>query len=383
MVTRALQVLLRACLLLAMTASAALLVDYRHAGTPTLCAAQSGCAQVRAWAASHFVGLRLPMVGLVALALLFAGSLWATERRQARLVALGAVAAALGAIALVVIQAAVIRAFCPWCLAVDGAALVAAAAAVALGRRQCEPEPALLRYGWAGCGVGAVAVPLLLGSTPGVAELPVLVASRQRADRIDVVSFTDFQCPFCRQLHPVLHEAAAADGRLRVVRMMVPLPFHPGAEPAARAYLCVPEPLRERMADALYRAEPETMSSAGVAALATGLGCDAAAFAACYSARATGEQIAADLRAFEQAGLEGLPSTYVERELVLGADDETLRAALARAGRPAGSEARAALGLLGVVSAAMAAVSLFVAWRRRASRAGEAAGAKARYHDAR
>ena len=53
-----------------------------------------------------------------------------------------------------------------------------------------------------------------------------------------VVEFTDFQCPFCRDMHDILR-GAVADGELGVVVMHLPLErIHPLAKPAAKASLC-------------------------------------------------------------------------------------------------------------------------------------------------
>ncbi len=53
-----------------------------------------------------------------------------------------------------------------------------------------------------------------------------------------VVEFTDFQCPYCRDMHYILR-SAVADGELGVVVMHFPLErIHPLAKPAAKASLC-------------------------------------------------------------------------------------------------------------------------------------------------
>ena len=59
------------------------------------------------------------------------------------------------------------------------------------------------------------------------------------------LSFTDFQCPFCKQAHdtvlPQLKTKFVETGKLRVVMRNLALSFHPNAEPAARAGLCAHE----------------------------------------------------------------------------------------------------------------------------------------------
>ena len=54
-----------------------------------------------------------------------------------------------------------------------------------------------------------------------------------------IMEFSDFECPFCKQFHEVLHQTALADStRVRVVYMAFPLPNHRFALPAARAAEC-------------------------------------------------------------------------------------------------------------------------------------------------
>src|SRR6185503_6117111 len=76
--------------------------------------------------------------------------------------------------------------------------------------------------------------------------------------KINVVEFADFECPYCRALHPVLKRVIQdypAD-RVHFVRKHVPLEMHELARPAARAAVCTEEQGKgEAMADALVQAE--------------------------------------------------------------------------------------------------------------------------------
>ncbi|MFL5617321.1 MAG: DsbA family protein [Gemmatimonadaceae bacterium] len=57
---------------------------------------------------------------------------------------------------------------------------------------------------------------------------------------ITIVEYTDFECPYCRQEHPVIVELFKryAD-RVRLVVKDMPMPFHPRAMPAARMFEAV------------------------------------------------------------------------------------------------------------------------------------------------
>ena len=172
--------------------------------------------------------------------------------------------------------------------------------------------------------------------------------------------FTDFQCPFCRQLHGVVGEAIARHpGRIRLQRLMFPLPSHSGAEPAALAYLCVPQDQREAMADKLYAAPVGSLTPDGVAKMAAELGVTPAVLWPCVRAEATSDKIVAHKKIFLAAKLSGLPSTYVEDQLVNGADQPAFERALSYSLQGRGGLATAwLLGLSGLLLVAATGLSL-------------------------
>jgi len=368
MTTPILNVLLRAALIVALVASTALFVDYRLAGNPAFCGVQEGCAQVRASVYSHVLGVPLPTLGLGAFVGVYASACWASARRHIQLVAALCGVAALGALVLIALQLWVIRAVCSWCMAVDVGAILAAICALVLVRREPVPERLGLRYAWGAVGVVAVAVPLIWGSTSSPGQVPAGVLALQQPDRVDVINFTDFECPFCRKLHLVLEELVAArPDRIRLVRVMVPLAYHRGARPAALAYLCAPEDVRKPLADVLYAAGPGELSLTTVAKLGVQLGLEAEPFVACLAAPATREQLAKDIELFKQTGLTGIPATVVEGEIIAGADPDGVRSAVARAIKGEGRlDVRWMFGSLALLTAVVAVASLGSARRRRA-----------------
>ncbi len=52
----------------------------------------------------------------------------------------------------------------------------------------------------------------------------------------DLVEFSDYQCPFCREDQPAVDSAIVQGVRVAVVQL--PLPIHPRANPAALAAIC-------------------------------------------------------------------------------------------------------------------------------------------------
>lgn len=60
--------------------------------------------------------------------------------------------------------------------------------------------------------------------------------------KVTIVSFTDFQCPFCARFHePILEVLKAYPSDVKYVLKNFPLPFHPMARPAAKAALAAGE----------------------------------------------------------------------------------------------------------------------------------------------
>jgi predicted DsbA family dithiol-disulfide isomerase len=145
------------------------------------------------------------------------------------------------------------------------------------------------------------------------------VAALSVPGKATIVAFTDFQCPFCRKLAPVLREVEDNWGdRVALVRKMAPLSMHPGAMPAALAYVCTPEDKREDMARRLYEAQDALLTKAGTAIIARDLGVDEDRFTRCIEGSAAREQVAADKALFDELELHGLPYTYIGRRSVAG-----------------------------------------------------------------
>jgi uncharacterized membrane protein/thiol-disulfide isomerase/thioredoxin len=286
----------------------------------------SGCQEVRFSAYSNIFGVSLPTIGLGVFVGLFAMAIWANKKEHFQWLAVQTGVVALGAMALIGLQVFVIGSICKWCMAVDISAIVAAVCAILLARGEVEVEEAPLRFVWGGVCVAAVAVPLLWQHAPAKATVPDGIQQHYVDGKVNIVMFTDFECPFCRKMHPVFHDVANNHGaQVNMVRKMVPLNGHPGAKPAALAYLCVPETSREVFADKLYSADH--LNAQVVTTLAKELGHDVVA---CMADPKTMEQIVADKDLFESAGLRGLPSTFVNDEIVAGADEPLLLEAIER-----------------------------------------------------
>ncbi|MDI3283272.1 vitamin K epoxide reductase family protein [Polyangium sp. 15x6] len=330
--------LLRLPLLVAIAASSALVVEYTNAGDPAFCGVTSGCFAVRMSPWSRLFGLApLPSLGLAAYALLFGLTLVARRKSQHVLVASLAVPGGLFAAFLLWLQKTEIGAFCAWCVAVDLSAIVAASASVWVALRAWKDEGRVLlpqrrsvTTAWVAAAMFAVLVPFVWGRYPVEPPLPAAIQTESTPGKVTIVGFTDFECPFCRRMHPVLHGVAEKYGdRVKLVRKMMPLSGHPGAEPAALAYLCTPLPKRETVADELYAAEPEALTRENIPKLlAQKTGLDAEGLASCMNAPETRAELERDKKLFEDLGGRGLPFTFVGKRVVLGFNPDRVEMAM-------------------------------------------------------
>jgi uncharacterized membrane protein len=360
-------------LALALCASTVLLIDYKNAGDPAFCGVASGCFAVRASAYSHLFGVvPLPSVAIPAFGLLLAGSIFATTAQHHRLVAGAAGLGGLVAVALIAIQAFFVGAFCPWCVIVDGSAILAGVAAILLWFWVGDDAGAALKasvqgkaaLAWGVLGALAVALPFLWARYPAIPPLPPEIAAQAEPGKLTIVSFTDFECPFCRKLHPTLDAIREKyKDKLHFVRKMKPLVGHPGALPAAKAWTCAPPAQRDAVAVALYEMDPANFKEDKLVALADKMdlgGRDA--FGACMRAEATSIQIDADSQLFLDVHGRGLPLTYVGGRVIMGFAPERVASAVEAEvdGPPPALPIAAMFAVLG----ASAAVALFLSWRQ-------------------
>lgn len=137
---------------------------------------------------------------------------------------------------------------------------------------------------------------------------------------IQIIEFSDFECPFCLRVFPTVTEILNTYGnRVRFAYRHYPLPNHPNARPAAEAAACAHEqgkfwPYHDRLF-----ASPGKLSGSDLKQHAVELGLDAQAFNACVDARKYQQQVDADMAAGEAAGVSGTPAFFVNGRPLYGA----------------------------------------------------------------
>jgi protein-disulfide isomerase/uncharacterized membrane protein len=361
-------ILLRLTALGALTFSVATAVAYYGPGSE-LCQPGGGCDQVRSSAVGRSIGDLLPVVGILAYSAIFAGAL--IERRPTlRLFAGFAALGGVGAAAFLGLQATVIGAWCWLCVGVDAFGLLAAGAGVwVLVSGTGDPEGSVsFMSPWWGLWWLAWAPVAWAATFPDPGVPPAIRELYDPSADVNVVEMADFECPFCRRMNPVLESVLEeTDGRVHLVRLMVPLELHRHARGAAAAYFCAQRQGRgEAMASRLF--EAEDIGRAGLLARAEALGLDEEAFEACLDDPAIDARIEADIERARRAGMRGLPTVYIGDRTVIGfapGYETQYREAIAAARHGEGERVRlwpsAVLLLLAVLSAAVGGR----VWKRR------------------
>jgi protein-disulfide isomerase/uncharacterized membrane protein len=249
-------------------ASAYLLVDYL--GGSTICLTGSGCDVVRSSAFAYPLGIPLPAAG-VAFYLAAVIALVALPGRRLVAIPMVRVLVVLSWLgvavmtALTLIEVAVIHAICGWCLVSGLSSVVFAVGISAWARgeasRRLPPtgrssrrdrdvvarlraeERGIRRFAVGGGLLSAALLVVLLAIPAMVAGGPAPGADlgnepgRPRLGNgpVQVVVFSDFECPACAAVAPWL-EQLAADASATVIYRYFPLvAIHPNAAAAARA----------------------------------------------------------------------------------------------------------------------------------------------------
>ena len=156
---------------------------------------------------------------------------------------------------------------------------------------------------------------------------------------VEIIEFSDFQCPFCQRLTDTLEQLKSEHGSdIRLVFKDYPLPNHAQAFKAAEAGNCANQQGKFwELHDTMFSRQSEL----GVDDLkrhAGELGMDQAAFDACLDSGRFAEQVNADLTAGQQYGVSSTPTVFINGRAVMGAApfemfDEIIREELDRAQR--------------------------------------------------
>ncbi len=137
---------------------------------------------------------------------------------------------------------------------------------------------------------------------------------------LEIVEFSDFECPFCARAMPVLDSLMTAHGdEVRLLYRHYPLStIHPHAEVAAQAAV---EAARQgafwEYHDLLFRRQ-DRLAPADLVGYADSLGLDAGAFAEALETGRHAAAVAADRELGRSLGVGGTPTFFVNGYRVVG-----------------------------------------------------------------
>jgi protein-disulfide isomerase len=137
---------------------------------------------------------------------------------------------------------------------------------------------------------------------------------------IEMIEFSDFQCPFCLRADPTVQQVLSTYGdRIRFVYRHYPLPNHPSARPAAEAAACAGEqgkfwPFHDRLF-----ASPSKLSDPDLKQHAADLGLNTGQFNSCVDSHKLKAKVDADVKDGEEAGVNGTPAFFINGRMLSGA----------------------------------------------------------------
>ena len=136
---------------------------------------------------------------------------------------------------------------------------------------------------------------------------------------VTIVEFSDFECPFCRQVQETLKQIVTKYGaEVRLVFKHLPSEGHRNSLPAARAAYCAGEQERFwEFHDALFGASKLSSDSFAERAALLGLGREK--FAECVKAERSRAAVLKDIEAAKRYHIDSTPTFVINGKLVKGA----------------------------------------------------------------
>jgi protein-disulfide isomerase len=141
--------------------------------------------------------------------------------------------------------------------------------------------------------------------------------------KITIVEYTDFQCPFCSRGYSTLEQVRKTYGKdVRVLVKNLPLPMHPMAMPAARAFEALRLSSPEKAAKfyhEVFQNQGKLNSEKYVYEVVKKVGGDVTKVKADAEGKAVADRIASDMAEAEKFGMSGTPGFVVNGVSIRGA----------------------------------------------------------------
>ena len=140
--------------------------------------------------------------------------------------------------------------------------------------------------------------------------------------KVEIVEFSDFQCPFCSKGAGVIHDLKKKYGnKVKIVFKNFPLPFHNHAKKASEAGLCVYEQDKAKfwtMHDAMF-ADQTKLDRQGLINSAKALKIDNDKFAKCLDSGKYTSKVEATMAEGKAIGVKSTPTFFVNGMMINGA----------------------------------------------------------------
>lgn len=133
---------------------------------------------------------------------------------------------------------------------------------------------------------------------------------------VTVALFTDFECPYCRKIEPLMAEVHKRNPeKVKIVFKNMPLQFHKFADPAARAALAAEKQGKFwEFHDELFAVEDISMDA--ISNIATKLNLDLEKWKRDMVSQEVRQKIYRDMQDAQKAGVTGTPTIFVNGRLL-------------------------------------------------------------------
>ena len=139
------------------------------------------------------------------------------------------------------------------------------------------------------------------------------------AGKVEVVEFSDFECPYCRQVEPVLRSILTQfDGRIKLVWKDFPLPDHQFAQSAAEAARCAGDQGKFWQYHDVLFANQQALASEDLKKHADTLGLEPRAFSQCLDGGKYRALITGALQAAAPYVVLATPTVFINGRMVMG-----------------------------------------------------------------
>lgn len=137
---------------------------------------------------------------------------------------------------------------------------------------------------------------------------------------IQIVEYSDFQCPYCSRVNPTLEQVKEKYGdKVAFVFRNFPLPMHKEAPRAGEASYCAQDQGKFwEYHDVLFENQ-RAQKDEDLKKYAATVGLDAAKFDECLSTNKYADRIAADKKSGEASGVSGTPAFFINGVFLNGA----------------------------------------------------------------